>query len=158
MTNGPIVEIAADESTSTVSASASFFRPLEKLEIVRNGRIVAAVSGDGNGTALTTSVQVPNTESCWVAARVVAQKLTGEPDIQAHTNPAYLVRNGKPAMVRSARETLVARWESEIAWYQSAPLAFHSDAERREFFRQAERALEELRRPLLGPSNLQSRQ
>jgi len=146
VTNGPLVEISADESTSTVNASASFFRPLEKLEIVRNGQVVAAVRGDGARTTLTISVQVPNTESCWVAARVVARKESDEPDIQAHTNPKYLLRDGKPVMVRGARETLAGRWESEIAWYKSAALVFGSDAQRRAFFEKAELALEDLRR------------
>ncbi|MCU1275079.1 MAG: hypothetical protein JWO48_2510, partial [Bryobacterales bacterium] len=95
---------------------------------------------------LTISTQVPNTESCWVAARVVARKETGEPDIQAHTNPKYLLRDGKPAIVRGARETLAARWEGEIAWYKSAPLIFGSDEQRRAFFQKAELALEKLRR------------
>src|SRR5579864_3384909 len=150
VTNGPLVEIHADESTSTVSASASYFRPLEKLEIVRNGQVVAGVPGDGKRTALTISVEVPGTESCWVAARVAAQKEPGEPEIQAHTNPVYLLRDGKPVIIQSAREALVARWETEMAWYKSAPVAFRSDAERREFFHQADLALQELRRPLLS--------
>jgi len=53
-------------------------------------------------------------------------------------------------MIRSAREAVVKQWESELAWYQSAPLVFPSDARKREFFEQAERALVELRRPLLN--------
>lgn len=151
VTNGPLVEISADETTSTVTASASFFRPLEKLEIVLNGQVVTAVPGDGRQTSLIASAHVPGTESCWVAAHAVARKDTGEPDIQAHTNPIYLLRNGKPVMVRAAREAVAKRWESELAWYRSAPLTFRSEDERGEFFRQAERALGELRRPLAGP-------
>jgi hypothetical protein len=77
---------------------------------------------------------------------VVARKESGEPDIQAHTNPKYLLRNGKPVRVPGAREALAARWESEIAWYKSAALVFGSDAQRRAFFEKAELALEELRR------------
>src|SRR6185295_14369725 len=53
VTNGPLVEIQVDDATSTVSASASFFRPLEKLAIVRNGYIVAVTPGDGTRTTLT---------------------------------------------------------------------------------------------------------
>jgi len=151
VTNGPLVEVSADESTSTVNASASFFRPLEKLEIVRNGQVVAVTPGDGIRTTLTASVRVPDGESCWVAAHAVARKQTDEPDIQAHTNALYLVRNERPVMVRAAREAVAKRWESEMAWYRSAPLIFRSETERREFFNQAERALGELRRPLLVP-------
>jgi len=151
VTNGPLVEVHINEAASTVTASACFFRPLEELKIVRNGQVVAVVSGNGRETTLTATAHVPDGESCWVAAHVLARKEAGEPEIQAHTNPIYLLRNGKPVMVRAAREAVVAHWESELAWYRSAPLVFPSDAERREFLGQAERALEVLRRPMHGP-------
>lgn len=149
VTNGPLVEINYDRSSSTATASARFFRPLERLEIIRNGQIVASAPGDGKATALTAAVSLPDAESCWAAAHVTAKKEPGEPDIQAHTNPVYITRDGKPAMVPGAREELAARWASEIAWYQAAGLVFHSDAERQEFFREAERGLAELRRPFV---------
>ena len=50
-------------------------------------------------------------------------------------------------MVRGAREAVAARWEAELNYYRNASLPFTSEARRREFFAQAERALEELRRP-----------
>jgi len=119
------------------------------LEIIRNGQIVASAPGDGKATTLTASISLPGAESYWVAAHVTAKKEPGEPDIQAHTNPVYVKRDGKPAMVPGAREELVARWAAEIAWYQAAGLVFHSDTERQEFFREAEWGLAELRRPLV---------
>src|SRR5262249_27737025 len=95
VSNGPLVEIRADLAAHTVSATAQFFRPLEKLEIVRNGQVVAASPGDGKRTALAASARLPEGESCWVAARVTARREEGEPDIQAHTNPVYVLRDGK---------------------------------------------------------------
>jgi hypothetical protein len=146
VTNGPLVEINYDSSSSTATASARFFRPLKRLEIIRNGQIVASASGGGKATTLTASVSLPGAESCWVAAHVTAKKELGEPEIQAHTNPVYVTRDGKPAMVPGAREELAARWASEIAWYQAAGLVFHSETERQAFFHEAEQALAELRR------------
>jgi hypothetical protein len=146
VTNGPLVEINYDRSSSTATASARFFRPLKRLEIIRNGQIVASASGGGKATTLTASVSLPGAESCWVAAHVTAKKELGEPEIQAHTNPVYVTRDGKPAMVPGAREELAARWASEIAWYQAAGLVFHSETERQAFFHEAEQALAELRR------------
>ncbi len=150
VTNGPLVEISVDESTSAVSASASFFRPLEKLEIIRNGELLASAPGDGKQTSLTAGARLPQNESCWVAARVVARKQEGEPDIQAHTNAVYALRDGKPVLIRPAREALAARWEAELNYYKSASLVFPNETQKREFFRQGEKALTELRRPLNG--------
>jgi hypothetical protein len=110
--------------------------------------VVASVQGDGQRTTLAVSAKLPDNESCWVAARTAARKLQGEPDIQAHTNPQHLLRNGKPVMVRAAREALAARWESELNYYRSAGLIFATKAQESGFFAQAERALAELRRPL----------
>jgi hypothetical protein len=147
VTNGPLVEIGLDRGSSIARASASFYRPLESLEIVVNGVVAARIPGDGKRTKLEASAPLPAGESCWAAARVVARKLPGEPDIQAHTNPVYALRDGKPVLAGGAREALAARWAAEIEWYKTAPLAFQSAGRREEFFGQAARALEVLRRP-----------
>ena len=148
VSNGPLVEISADQATGRVRATAAFFRPLENLEIIQNGKVVAAVPGDGKRTQLSAEVTVSREESSWVAARTKARKEEAEPDIQAHTNPVYLLRDGKPVMVRAARETVAAQWEAELANYRNAPLVFPKPEQKQEFFEQAERALRELRRPL----------
>jgi len=146
LSNGPLLEMQVDRNTRTVTASASFFRPLEKLEIVSNGAVVAAVPGDGKRMKLTASTRLDNAESCWAAARVVARKNQGEPDIQAHTNPVYLLSGGKPVRARAARESLVKQWEEQLAWYRSTDMVFRDDSQRRNFFDRAERTLTELRR------------
>jgi hypothetical protein len=148
VTNGPLVDVRLDESQSTAIASASFFRPLERLEIVANGKVVALAPGDGRRTSLEVSVGLEGSHSRWIAARAVAKKEENEPDMQGHTNPLYVLRDGKPVMVASDRKTLADRWEAEIAWYRAASLVFPGDTERLEFFKQADRALEELKRPL----------
>jgi len=110
--------------------------------------VIAATPASGSQMKLTASTTIDNRESCWVAARVVARKNTGEPDIQAHTNPVYLPINGKPVMLRAAREALVKQWEEQLAWYKSTAMVFVDDAKKREFFDRAEQTLRELRRPL----------
>lgn len=144
VSNGPLVEVRAEDGTAT--ATASFFRPLEKLEIVRNGQVVAAVPGDGRRTSLTLSAKIDPQESCWVAARTAARKEAGEPEIQAHTNPVYVLKDGKPVSVREDRERLAARWQAEVDWYRNAGLIFASEAQRNQFFADAERALRRLQR------------
>jgi hypothetical protein len=75
---------------------------------------------------------------------VVARKEPGEPDVQAHTNPVYVLREGRPVLIPAARAALAAQWKNELDWYRSAPLRFRSDQARREFFVQAEKALENM--------------
>jgi hypothetical protein len=174
VTNGPLVEIKVEEKTHTATASARFFRPLELLEIVLNGKVISSAAGDSQKTSLTLSAKLPEKESYWIAARVTAQKskagesdadiqareenakksppyhlpataLKGEPVIQAHTNPVYVLHEGKPVFLPEARETVAKRWESEVEYYRTAPLEFSSDIQKREFFDLAEKALSILR-------------
>jgi hypothetical protein len=147
LTNGPLVEIAVDEKTGTANATASFWRPLALLEIVRNGSVVASINGDGRQTRLSATVSLKCEESCWAAARVKVAKDETEPSLEAHTNAAYLVREGKPVMIRAARQSIADQWEAEITRYRAAGLVFTPE-QNKEFFEQAERALTELRRPL----------
>ncbi len=143
VTNGPLVEarVEGDE----VRAEARFWRPLEKLEIVRNGVVVAAATGDGKKTELAVSVRLEGAESCWVAGRVTAKREEGEPEIQGHTNPLYWLREGRPVVVRAARDAVAAKWEKELAYYRGAGLPFQSEEERREFFDKGDQALATLR-------------
>jgi hypothetical protein len=145
VSNGPLVEVAVDTSKTTATASASFYRPLERLELIVNGNVAASVAGDGTRTSLAAPARLPENASCWVAARAVAKKMPGEPDIQAHTNAAYVLRDGKPAMLPAAREAVASRWEKEVEWYRSAALPFPGERERKEFFDYCERALRKLR-------------
>jgi hypothetical protein len=146
VTNGPLVEVRVD---GEARAEAQFWRPLEKLEIVRNGEVVASANGDGKVTKLEASARVEGNDSYWVAARATARREEGEPEIQGHTNPVYVLTGGKAVMVRAAREAVTKRWEAELAWYRGANLPFRREEERREFFEKAEKALAELKRPLL---------
>ncbi len=145
LTNGPIVEMTVDEKAGTALANASFFRPLEILEIVRNGHVIAQVPGDGALTSLGVIAKLPPDESCWVAARVRARKLEGEPDIRGHTSPLWVLRANRSAVVGAARQAVAARWEAELARYRALGLVFATEAQRREFFDLAGQASAKLR-------------
>jgi hypothetical protein len=175
VTNGPLVDIKVDEKTHTALASGRFFRPLELLEIVLNGKVISSVSGDGQRTSLSLSARLPENESFWVAARVRAERnkntesdadlqvreeaarkiayqlpalaFKGEPVILAHTNPVYVLHEGRPAYLPEARQIVAERWEKELEYYRTAPLVFSNDAQKREFFDLAEKALSILRNP-----------
>jgi len=146
LTNGPMVELSVDRATGAARATASFFRPLESLEIVQNGHVVGIAEGDSKQTRLTVDVRVDTEHSSWLAARVRARKLPEEPEIRAHTGPTYVLKDGRPVRVAAARQAVAARWERELARYRGLGLVFGTDAQRKEFFDAGERALATLRR------------
>ncbi|MEZ5402911.1 MAG: CehA/McbA family metallohydrolase [Bryobacteraceae bacterium] len=145
VTNGPIVELSHDRAAGTATARAAFFRPLEAVEIVRNGEVIAA----GPGPEIEARIECP--ESCWIAARTRARKLPGDPEslpvLQAHTNPVYVLRDGKPVHVPAARASLAAKLEAEVEFFRSAEIRFPGTPQRDEFFETAAHALAELREP-----------
>ena len=132
------------DQSGHAQATAAFYRPLEALEIVRNGRVIATARGPK--VRLTIAADVDRSESCWVAARARAETRIGEPDIRAHTNPTHLLKDGQPVRVEEDRRAVAAKWEEELAFYRQAGIVFPDDAKRREFFEAAERALAGLRR------------
>jgi hypothetical protein len=145
VTNGPLVELEVRDGTAT--ARARFYRPLERVQIVRNGEVVASVEGDGRRTELVAQSKIADAESCWVAARTSAVKEKNEPDIQAHTNPRYVLKDGKAVVAPAARDRVAAQWRAEMDYYRKAGLIFGRDEQKRQFFADAERALARLQEP-----------
>jgi hypothetical protein len=158
VSNGPLLEFEVngrpigsrvlwDGQAHTLEgeARAWFHRPIEKLEIVVNGRVVAERQGDGAATHLTLPFRIEVTESSWAAARVNAESLKGEPDLRAHTNAIYFERGGAPALVPEDREALARKWEAHVAWYKNAGLVFLNEDQRRELFSKMDSALAILR-------------
>jgi hypothetical protein len=155
VTNGPLLELRVagrepgailDVESAESVATATFHRPIEKLEIVANGRIVASAAGDGKRTELALTFRVPTPESTWIAARVLAAREPEEPEVRAHTNPVYVLRSGRPVRIESAREAVLKRWRAETDYYRSGGLTFARDAERRELLAKVDAALAALAR------------
>jgi hypothetical protein len=155
VSNGPLLELAVDgqgpgavlpwQGPSRLvrgAAHASFHRPLEVLEIVVNGKVVRALAGDGRRTELRLSFEIPVDESVWVAARVRGQRVASanEPEIQAHTNPVYVLRERRPVYVKAARESIAARWRRELDYYRGTELTFADPKQRQELETALERA------------------
>jgi hypothetical protein len=129
VTNGPLVEVALKEGTAT--ATAQFYRPLEKLEIVRNGEVIASAAGDGRRTTLSLSAPVDCPASCWVAARVQARKKPQEPDIQAQ--PTSLFAQGRATSAPRRRGRCSRRGGRRVNYYRNAGPIFPSEPRKTEF-------------------------
>ena len=96
-------------------------------------RVVAQQRGDGSAQQLPLDFRFELKESSWIAARVTAESLEGEPVIQAHTNPIYFQREGQPVRVDSAHQALQDRWRNEVAYYRSENLKFPDQKSFRQF-------------------------
>ena len=159
VSNGPLLEFEAnglpigsrlawegDGLTVNGEARAWFHRPIEKLEIVVNGKMIAERRGEGGATHLRLPFQTLLSGSCWAAARVKARSFEGEPEIWAHTNAIYFERGGMPTYFRQEREALARAWQEHMEWYKDAGLVFLDENQRRDLFTRMEEALLILRR------------
>ncbi len=151
VSNGPLLDFAAagrapgavvnwTGGAAEGEATAAFHRPIEKLEIVVNGKVAASRDGQGQ-REVRLPFRIPIEESSWIAARATGANLEGEPRIQAHTNPLYLLRDNRPVSAGNARETLRARWEQQAKYYRSGDLVFANQQQRGELIRKVEEAL-----------------
>lgn len=139
VSNGPLVTIRVDGEN--VMAEATYYEPLETLEIVRNGVIIGAAKGDGTARKLSWRVQAVGGESAWFAARAQAKTLEGGLVIQAHTNPVFVLRDNMPVNSAGARAKLARRWAAELEYYRGAGLPFAGTEQSEAFFAAGEKAL-----------------
>jgi hypothetical protein len=160
VSNGPLLEfeVHGKEPGALISwtgvshrvegvAKVVFHKPIQKLEIVSNGKVVASREGDGRQTEINLPFEFPIQESSWIAARAQAPGLRPDLEIWAHSNPVYVLKDGKPVYVKEDRELVSRQWDKEIEFYRSAGLVFAQESQRAEFFRLAE----ETRKILQGP-------
>ena len=114
ITNGPLLTFALDGGTASVIAES--LAPFEKLELVVNGRVLAATPGvAGERSRAELAVTLPPNASGWMAARCIggaASALYPGAPVFAHTSPIYLDGGGDPpgraAAVLALRECLDA--------------------------------------------------
>jgi hypothetical protein len=153
VSNGPLLDLTVNgngpgavlDATGTVEgeASASFHRPLARLEIIVNGKVEASRDVPGQREA-RLPFRISVRDSSWIAARVTSPHREGEPVVQAHTNPVYVLRDRQPVAVGNARAALRARWEAQAAYYRSPDLTFAREQDRAELIGKADEALKVL--------------
>lgn len=111
-TTGPVLELSVNgakpgDTIGTYGAEASVkvdirvqseVAPLDMVDIIVNGKIVKTIALESNTLPVNTSAKtiIPFSESMWVSARGHGEQLEGYPDTEAHTNPIYIIKDGKP--------------------------------------------------------------
>ena len=160
ISNGPLLDLTIngrgpgaildwDGKSTEVKAVADawFSRPLERLELLVNGRVVASQVGDGQRRHLTLSAAIPLSDSAWIAARVRGQGREGEPERWAHTNPVYALRARMPVALPEARGAILRRWLKDVEYYRSDVLTFARPEQREELLTRVDETIRILNRP-----------
>ena len=114
-TNGPIVrftvngelpgaelELKAGDRLD-IEASATSFLPMEKLEVVMNGNVVAQAEASGDKMSVAVSKEISIESGAWLAARVRGpfdRHVVNDTYLYAHTSPVYCKVNGQDARLR----------------------------------------------------------
>ncbi|MEX1254313.1 MAG: CehA/McbA family metallohydrolase [Dehalococcoidia bacterium] len=110
VTNGPILrlKVAGHDIGETidaqpgeglaVEAEAESFAPMERIELIVNGRIVASAEAFSGGRAATLRYNLSVRETCWLALRAIgpADPLVLGGDLFAHSSPIYVTVRDTP--------------------------------------------------------------
>ncbi len=131
ITNGPVLELKVEgcspgksldlhtRQPKQVSAEVRWqaHRPIESVEIIMNGTVVAGeqtASGSTEGK-LSATVAAPN--DGWIAARCSGKSRDSYGHAQwAHTSPVYLKTGSKDSATRKSAQFFVNRIERSLQW------------------------------------------
>ncbi len=140
-TNGPVLGLQIDGregpgtileanpgQTYEITGSTKSKGPLESLELIVNGRVVARALGNGEmELGLSHSLQIDR--SSWIALRSF-EKCPLD-NIFAHTSPAYLLVERRPVLVADDISDLIEKVD-ELIDYTRKVDGFRSENHRRE--------------------------
>jgi hypothetical protein len=115
VTNGPMFEFDADGKSPSetirlrpgesvrVRARASSQYPLDRLEVVVNGQVVASAEAGKGGTSIAIDRAIPVERTGWIAVRAAGPPHPDHPApvLYGHTSPVYLDVLGKPVSARA---------------------------------------------------------
>jgi hypothetical protein len=149
--SGDVVELGRRGGTVEVRAMAWAAQPvIDLVELVHDGRVVAAAGGGGAADRLVLTERIDVTDSGWLAARVTSREhirsafATG---MGAHSSPVYLDVGGRRPYSADDAEAIGTIIDGARTWVETVA-ATRSVAERARFadyFRESRHALDALR-------------
>jgi len=114
---GGVVRLTAARDVDIVAEASSQF-PLQKVEVVFNGKVVAdgTLTADRLSARIETQVKVPR--SGWISLRAQG---SSHPDhtgglLEAHTSPVYIEVAGRPAASREDAEYFL-KWIERLSLF-----------------------------------------
>ncbi len=143
-TNGPLIDLAVDGrrigetidlpasgGTVEVQAQAECVWPLGRIEIVHNGRVVAAEQARAEAKQLRVAAKVTVTGSGWIAARCTGRDRHPGQYLAAHTSPVYLRCGDGRAFDGPAAEHMLSLVEGGIEYLNTLATVFDEPSRRR---------------------------
>jgi hypothetical protein len=128
VTNGPMLEFLVDDKepgdtlriapggSVRVRTTATSQYPLDRLEVVVNGRVATTVAAQPGERTIAIDRVIPIAESGWIAMRLNGPSHPDHPSpsLFAHTGPIYLDVPGKPVSARADAEYFLL-WIDRLA-------------------------------------------
>ncbi len=130
-TTGPMMKFSADGAEIgdaikvspgqmvTVNVEVLSRIPMERVEIIQGGEIVATQENPSGARKVSFTVDVPIERSTWIAARTSSSAhlpFNADIPIFAHTSPIYVDVPGRPIGSREAAEYFAKQCEDAIEW------------------------------------------
>jgi hypothetical protein len=115
---GAVVALPAGGRLVCVRAEVRSATPVDQLEILYNGRLVAAKEASGNRQAALLEFETNAADSGWLAARCWSRERLADGQVTfAHTSPVYCLVDGRPLRPTSdAAAPLLAILEQTRDW------------------------------------------
>ena len=130
-TTGPMIKFSADGAEIgdtitvlsgqmiTVNVEVSSRIPMERIEIIQAGKIVATKENPSGARKVSFTAQVPIEGSTWIAARTSSSEhlpFNNDIPIFAHTSPIYIEVPGRPIGSPEAAAYFARQCEDAIEW------------------------------------------
>ena len=147
---GDVIQLRGGAGTVEMRAEASCVWPISRLEIVVNGKVVAAASDSRGRRRLTLAHRMRLPGSCWIAARCggsLRQHHCWPIPLGAHTSPVYVAVPGSELFSPSDAAYMLTLIEGGMTYLDTLSVRF--DAKRHRHIRSVyERAHAELHRQM----------
>ena len=147
-TNGPVLRLTVNGQLPgaeldlkagdrlTIAASAASFVPMEQLEIVMNGEVIASAKAAGDRLSLRVEKALAVEGPGWIAARVrgpAHRYVVNDAFLYAHTSPVYVLENGKKIARKQDGEFFV-RWIDQLIDLVEERGRFSKEQQKQEVF------------------------
>ena len=128
---GDTIKMTAKGGTVEVEALAESIWPLGKLEIVRNGQVVASAKVGKNDRILHLSEKIRVDGSGWLAARCIGKDGHPVGYSAAHTSPVYISCGDRRAFDGPAAEHMLGLVEGSIEYVNTLASNYDESSRKR---------------------------
>ncbi len=155
VTNGPLIEFTANQSMPgdeiqlpagggklTFRAALNSIAPIDRFELVRNGKVIESVPLTGDRRHGSFEKELNVSESGWYSMRAIGPARTHPVENtrpQAVTNPIYVIAGGRPIRSKESADYFV-RWIDKLKTMVEQHPGWRSDKEKQHVLGQIQEA------------------